>query len=310
MYNKSFTTEEFMKNKKTAATMAAIVAQVIFGFAFMFTKIALDYASPMSVIADRYTLAFLGLTIAVIFTKTKIKFTKNIWKLVLMSFFQPVLYFICECYGIKLTTSAFSSVMISLVPVVAMVSGIVVLKEIPSPMQYLFTILSVCGVAIYTYTGSADGTVTPVGVMLLVGAVLAAVAYNTASRKISAEFTALERTYAMAIVGLLVFGMISLFESGGEVKNIIIRFQTPPYIISIIYLGIVSSVGAFLLLNYANTYLPVAKTTVFSNLTTVISVFAGMMFLNEKISWIGVTSVIMIIIGVCGVQMFEVKKKI
>ena len=298
-----------MKNRKIAATIAAIVAQVIFGFAFMFTKIALDHASPMSVIADRYTLAFLGLTIAVIFTKTKIKFTKNIWKLILMSVFQPVLYFICESYGIKFTTSAFSSVMISLVPVVAMVSGILVLKEIPSPIQYVFTILSVCGVAIYTYTGGVDGTVTPVGVILLVGAVLAAVAYNTASRKISSEFTALERTYAMAIVGLLVFATYSLFENGGEVKNIISRFQTPEYLISILYLGIVSSVGAFLLLNYANTYLPVAKTTVFSNLTTVISVFAGMIFLNEKISLVGVVSVVMIIIGVCGVQMFEVKKK-
>ncbi len=291
-----------MKNKITMATIAAIVSQVIFGFGFMFTKIALEYASPMNVIADRYFMAFLGLSVIVIFSKTKIKFTKNIWKLVLMSIFQPVFYFIFEIYGIKLTTSSFSSIMISLVPVVAMISGIFVLKEIPSPMQYVFTAISVCGVVIVALAGKENGTVTPIGIILLLGAVFSAVAYNTMSRKISKEFTALERTYAMAIIGLVAFGVVSLFENLQNPQNIILHFKNFPYLIAILYLGIVSSVGAFLLLNYANTYLPVAKTTVFSNLTTVVSVIAGAMFLEEKLTVVGAISVVMIIVGVYGVQ--------
>lgn len=298
-----------MKNKKTAATVAALVAQVIFGFAFMFTKIALEYASPIKVIADRYFFAFLGLTAVMVFTKTKIKMTKNIWKLVLMSVFQPVLYFAFESYGIKLTTSSFSSVMISLVPIVAMISGIFVLKEIPSPLQYIFTAISVCGVVVYALSGKADGSVTPIGVILLLGAVFAAVAYNTMSRKISAEFTAFERTYAMAIIGLFVFGMISLWGNIKTPANLILQFKNPSYLISISYLGIVSSVVAFFLLNYANTYLPVAKTTVFSNFTTVVSVFAGAMFLNEKITLPAALAIVMIIVGVWGVQIIDVKNK-
>ena len=58
------------------ATMAALGAQVIFGFSFMFTKISLNYASPMTVIADRYLVAFLGMTLVMLITKQKIRLKK------------------------------------------------------------------------------------------------------------------------------------------------------------------------------------------------------------------------------------------
>ena len=96
----------------------------------MATKICLGYTSPMTVIADRYIVAFIGLTAVMLITRTKLRIHGGIWKLIVMSVFQPLLYFIFESYGINLTTSAFSSVMISLIPVVSMISGIFVLKEL------------------------------------------------------------------------------------------------------------------------------------------------------------------------------------
>ncbi len=297
-----------MQNKKTMAVVSALVAQVIFGFSFMFTKIALCYATPMTVIADRYLVAFIALSIVMIFKKLKIKNVKNISKLFVMALFQPVLYFLCESYGIKLTTSGFSSVMISLIPVISIFGGMVVLKEFPSPMQYVFTVLSVLGVVVFAYSGKVDGTVTPLGIVLLLGAVISSVAYNVLSRKISTEFTPFERTYAMMVTGLTVFLAISFAENINCPVNIIINFENPLYTASILYLGVFSSVIAFLLLNYANTYLPVSKTTVFSNITTVVSVLAGIVFLGEKLSVYTVVSSLMIIAGVWGVQLAGQKK--
>lgn len=298
-----------MNNKTVKATLAALGAQIIFGFSFMFTKIALNSSTPLTVIADRYLMAFLGMSVVMLFTKTKIKFTKNIWKLVLMSLFQPVLYFLFETYGIKLTTSAFSSIMIALIPVVCMISGIFLLKEVPRPMQYVFTVLSVMGVVIVALAGKADGTVTLSGVVLLFGAVLSSATYNITSRKISGEFSALERTYAQTVIGLLVFLAVALCENITSPQNLIVNFQNAEYFWAIFYLGIVSSVVAFVLLNYANTHLPVAKTTVFSNITTVVSVIAGSIFLNEKFTWETAVATTMIIVGVWGVQALQVKNK-
>ena len=298
-----------MNNKTILATLAALGAQVIFGFSFMFTKIALGSASPLTVIADRYIVAFVGMSIAMIFTKTKLKVNKGIWKLVLMSLFQPVLYFLFETYGIEMTTSSFSSIMIALIPVVCMISGIFLLKEVPRPMQYVFTALSVMGVVIVALAGNADGTVKPLGIALLFGAVLSSVTYNITSRKISGEFSAIERTYAQTIIGLLVFTVIAFFENIDEPQKLVIYFANPQYFLAIFYLGIVSSVVAFILLNYANTHLPVAKTTVFSNITTIVSVTAGAIFLNESFTWQTALANVMIIAGVWGVQMLQVKKK-
>ena len=285
-----------------AATLAALGAQVIFGFSFMFTKIALESASPMTVIANRYMVASLGLSLVMLITKTKINLKRNLTKLIMMSVFQPVLYFVFESYGIKLTTSAFSSVVISMIPVVSMVSGIFVLKEVPSPLQYVFSFLSVGGVVIMSLAGSADGTVSAAGIILLLGAVFSSVAYNVTSRKISAEFSVFERTYAMTVIGLIVFTLISVLQNIDNPVNVISAFGSGAYTLAILYLGIFSSVAAFLLLNFANTYLPVAKTTVFSNITTVVSVIAGMIFLKEKFTWETAFSTIMIVAGVWGVQ--------
>ncbi len=297
-----------MQNNKTAlATLAALGAQVIFGFSFMFTKIALGFASPLTVIADRYIIAFLGLTVVMVITRTKMSFKKHIWKLIIMSVFQPILYFIFESYGIRMTTSAFSSIMISMIPVVSMISGIFLLKEIPSFMQYVFTALSIGGVVIMALSGSADGTVTPLGVLLLFGAVLSSVGYNIMSRKISAEFTTFERTYAMTVIGMVSFVVIALIENTHNPISVITSFSEVKYTSAILYLGIASSVIAFLFLNFANTYLPVAKTTVFTNITTVVSVIAGGIFLNERISFEAVISTVMIISGVLGVQMMQIK---
>ncbi len=58
-----------MQNKKNAAALSALAAQFIFGFSFMFTKIALEYAAPMTVVADRYIVAFLVMSLIMMFKK-------------------------------------------------------------------------------------------------------------------------------------------------------------------------------------------------------------------------------------------------
>lgn len=298
-----------MKDKKTLATLTALLAQIIFGFSFMFTKTALQSASPLVVIANRHMIAFLGMTVVMIVSKTKIRITRDIWKLLLMSLFQPVFYFIFESYGIQMTTSSFSSVMIALIPVVTMISGIFVLGELPSLMQYAFTAMSVAGVALMAVQGRVEGTVTPLGMLLLFGAVVSSVGYNITSRKISNEYSVFERTYAMAFVGFVVFLGVALVENYKNPAVLITEFASVSYLCSVVYLGIVSSVIAFLLLNFANTHLPVAKTTVFSNITTVVSVFAGAVFLKERLTAVSIFAAAMIIFGVWGVQVLNMRNQ-
>ena len=75
-----------MKKKETfLAVLAAILAQVIFGLSFLFTKICLGTSSALVVIANRYLVAFLGLTLVMVVTKTTFQFHRKIWKLLLLA---------------------------------------------------------------------------------------------------------------------------------------------------------------------------------------------------------------------------------
>lgn len=299
-----------MNHKPTFfAVLAAILAQVIFGLSFLFTKICLGTASALVVIANRYLVAFLGLTVVMIVTKTKFTLNKQIWKLLLMSFFQPIVYFLCETYGIQMTTSSFSAVMIAMIPIVAMIGGIFFLKEQPSLWQYIFALLSAGGVVWIAVAGVSEGSVLALGVLLLFFAVLASAGYNITSRLISKEFSVLERTYAMTLVGFISFTSLAFFENVSNPILMVSSFLSWEYTGGILYLGIVSSVIAFLCLNYANTHLPVSKTTVFSNLTTVVSVIAGVFILNEPFSESAIIGTLMIIFGVIGVQCLQVKQQ-
>lgn len=285
---------------------AAFFAYFVFGLSFIFSKTALNAVSPSTLLSLRFVTAFLLLNLIILVGKKLLHLKgKNIKGLFALALFQPVAYFICESYGIQLTSATFSGVMIATIPLVSMLGGAVFLREKPSVKQVIFLVVSVGGVMLMAMLKSSEGTVTPLGILFMLGAVLSGAAYNALSRSLSGDFTAFERTYVMFLLGCLIFVPFSLWEHDGDVWVIVSCLQYPEVWIPVIFLGVVCSVLAFWGLNYANTYLPLARSTSFSNITTVVSVFAGMIVLKEACNLFTVVAAVAIIIGVWGVQKFS-----
>ena len=118
-----------MKNKTTIATLAALAGYSIFGFSFLFSKTALNLTTPFVLLAVRFLAAFLLLNILVLVGVIKLDLKgKPIKMLLVLGLVQPVLYFICESYGIAMTTASFSGVMIGLVPVGGLVFDMIFMK--------------------------------------------------------------------------------------------------------------------------------------------------------------------------------------
>ena len=137
-------------------------------------------------------------------------------------------------------------------------------------------------------------------------AVRSAAAFNVLGRSISAVFTPYERTYFMFIVSAVFFSVYALFAVKGDVSLIARPLASRDFIISILYLGGLSSVVAYFMINYANTYLPIARATIFSNIITVVSTTAGFI-VGEPFRLTTVICGIVIVIGVWGVQHFATK---
>lgn len=285
------------------AMAAAFFACFVFGLSFVFSKLALAVVTPAMLLTYRFVLAFLLMNFMLLTGKRKLHLKgKKLWPLLLLGLLQPVVYFFCENYGIQLTTATFSAVMIALIPIATLLGGVFFLREIPTLAQTIFLILSVSGVTIMSILKGGDGTITALGVALLLIAVIAQAAYMALTRKFSASYSVFERTYVMFAVGCCVFLPVSLVQLHFDVSALVTALTVPQVAMATLFLGAACSFGAFLCLNYANTHLPVARTTAFANITTVVSVFAGAVLLKESFTPMTFVSAGMIVVGVWGVQ--------
>lgn len=290
--------------KNKLALLFLLLANIIFGFSFLFAKVAFDTVPPMVALAIRFSIAFILLNLLVVFRLAKLRLGgKDLRGLLLLSLLEPLLYFICESYGIALTTSSFSGAVIALIPVAVMALGAFFLKEVPTKWQVLAMLCSIAGVIMISVGGSSDGTVTLLGFALLVGAVLCSAGYTLLSRKYSQHFTAFDRTYVTFGVATLGFLLLALVQYRGDFLPLVGKaLSSPSFLGAIAYLSAISSVGAFLMLNFALSHVSVTVTASFNNLITLVSVLAGVLLLGEPFSLLQFTAVALILLGVYGVN--------
>lgn len=293
-----------MIDKQIKGSVSALAVNVIFGFSFLFSKIALGYAHPLVVLAVRFTVAFAVLNVLWLFRIVKLNFKgKPKKRILLMALAQPLLYYIFELYGIDNTSSAISGVIISLVPVIVIILSTVFLKERPTMSQILFSALSLVAIAIISLLSNDGAKTHLLGILLLLGAAVCAAVFNILSRSESQHYSPFERTYIMFLVGTVGFNSIALLSLRENfVTELVSAASSFEFWGAIFYLAVVSSIAAFMLYNYATSAISPVRSASFSNLITVVSVFAGIFILGETLSVEQLICCLLIIVGVFGVN--------
>ena len=139
------------------------------------------------------------------------------------------------------------------------------------------------GVALISVGGAM--MVSALGMLFLVLTMLSDTLYYGISHNAAKRFTPFEMTYVMFIVGMVVFIPVGLIYAGGLHSPLITGpMHDGGFWVAVLYLGLLSSVLAYGLLNFANSHLSVSETSLFSNVTTVVSVLAGVVLLKEPFS--------------------------
>ncbi|TNF06740.1 MAG: EamA/RhaT family transporter [Bacillota bacterium] len=289
--------------------VAGVIYATIFGFTFMFSKVALEHVRPIGLIAYRFLIAFICLEILRQFKVFKISINKsNFLPLFWVALFQPVLYFLFETFGILKTTSGEAGMMIALIPIFVTILSAIIMKEKPRLIQFLFIILSVSGVLFIQIMKSNSGvSLAFAGLMLLLGAVISAALFNIASRSASKKVKPHELTYFMMLFGSIVFNIMYITQLA--IEDSITRYVTNLYhielLLPILYLGIVASIGGFFLVNFALSRVPAHVSSIYANLSTIVAIVAGALILNEKLYYYHFLGGFMIITGVYGTVRFN-----
>lgn len=280
----------------------AIVGYTIFGFSLFFSRNALSYTTPVVLLAVRFIVAFLILNVMLLFKPFELKLKgkgKALIPLVLIGLMQPVAYFLCETYSVNFMPTSVVAIITSLCPIASIVFGAILLKEKVTAKKLVFVVISVVGVILTTLGEEISGVVTILGIVLSLGAVAAATAFNLLSRYVKEEFSAFEKTYVMFLLGSVVFTAIALITSRGQYKELIIKpLSSGMFWLDMLYLAGFSSVGAFFAINYSYSKLKIQEVVVFNSLSTVFSVLAGVLFLSEPFGIYQIVGSALVVFGV------------
>lgn len=292
-------------SNETKALIAVCFSSTIFGFGFMFFRIALLAAEQWVVLAWRFGLAFLVLLLAWVFRIGKLNLKGKPWgKLLLLGVLDPLLYYMLESWGLSLTNVTITAVMVALMPIVSLCFAAVMLKEYPKLKQTICALLSIAGVIVISLVGGSMGTVTVGGILVLLGAIVTAALFTVLSRQFADQFSAFERTFMLFLVTAVYFVGEALIRSRGDYTALLQPLHDPTLLLSLLYLGVLGSAIAYYLYNYMLGYLSVVRATVFSNWTTVVSIFTGIVFLQEPFSIVQIIGSVVILVGLYGVNRF------
>lgn len=147
-----------------------------------------------------------------------------------------------------------------------------------------------------------------VGVLLLFGSSCAAAMYQVLSRKLRALGPANIAANVTAM-GFFFFTLVALVYHlyVGSFSELIKPLLAPTFIVSILYLGVLSSLVTSLLTSYALAHLPAAKVSVFNNLSPMIALFAGVLILGEHFDPLYLVGIALTLLGVVGTSMAKTK---
>ncbi|EQB3099488.1 DMT family transporter [Clostridium botulinum] len=289
---------------KKKAYVSAILYSIIIGFSFLFSKISLTFADPLDALAHRFTVSFIFAFVSVLLGWIKLDITKkDILSILPLSLFYPIMFFGFQIFGLVYIASSEAGIIQATIPIFTMIFSIIFLKERPSILQKLSILLSVAGVVyIFFMKGVNLKSNIFIGIVLILLSALSSSGNNVLARKMSGQYKPISLTYTVICIGFVFFNIVSIINHSlnGTLNLYFKPFTSPLFIVSIFYLGILSSLVTSFLLNYSLSKIEASKMSVFNNLSTLITMMAGVVFLGEKLQYFHIIGSFMIILGIVG----------
>lgn len=292
------------KNDRVYAYIAVLVYAAIIGLSFMFTKVALTYSNPVDTLALRFTFSFAAIVVLAATGVFRISLRGKPWpRLLLLATMYPLGFFTLQTFGLEHASSAEGGIIFATTPILTALLAGIFLKESTLLRQKLSILLSVLGVVfIFVMQGAGIELTNAAGVTLLFLSCLASAGYTVLSRYLLHTFTPTEVTSSMMAIGCAVFWLMSLVShaADGTMHQIFAPLANTEFIWSVIYLGILASLVTAFTSSYALSKLEASRISVFSNLSTVISIAAGSLILGENVTIYHLVGSVLIIAGVIG----------
>ncbi len=272
--------------ENTKVNIIATLYSIIIGLTYMATKTVVMLRDPFTVLSHRYVIALIGISGYVLISKN-FKFNKKTALSVLpLSFFFPVSFYLLQAFGLKTVPSSEAGIIFSFSPVLTLIIASILIKEKTTKLQKIGIFLSVFGILnIIVWNGIAIVNDSKGGLFLIILSVLSLSLYGVLARKKLQKVPFVDVTFYLTVSGAIWFNLLYLIMNYQTLDfDYYIRpFSNSSYLASILFIGLLTSVLATFLWNYSLSKISATRVSVYSNLATLISIFAGIIILHEHL---------------------------
>ena len=264
--------------KSFFASAGLIFVTIIWGFSFVVVKDSLDLIGPVWMVAFRFTIAAAGLTV---FTIKKFKNkTRHDWFNGFLTGFFLYAAYLTQTIGCKYTTAGknafLTTVYVMLVPILSWP----LYKKRPGWYVFAAAGMSFLGIGLLSL-GNADSGINLGDFLTLICGIFFAfhILWTEKCNKEGAD-TVFLTVQQFIFASLFAWLTAPFFDGLFPVKDL---FSTK-ILGSLLYLGILSSLLAFLLQNIALKYLSGPLASLFMSFESVFGILFSVIFLHESVS--------------------------
>lgn len=215
---------------------------------------------------------------------------QDLGKFMLLAFFEPFIYFICETYGLKETGSpTISALIIATIPIFSIAAGRIFFKEKVTAFNIFGVVLSLVGIVMVAMAHGELGKNFILGIMLLVIAVIAEVGHASITKSLSGNYSSQIIVMYQFLIGSIYLLPLFIWK-GIDGFNMEVYFSAEVWY-PIICLAVLCSSLAFSLWVSTIKNLGVAKSSIFSALIPVAAALIAWLLGHEHMNtrqWIGI----------------------
>lgn len=281
----------------------AVLSMLFWGMSFVWTTIVFRYYPPITTVFLRLVISCIILFAGILLFGKLEKIQKKDFKIFLVSSaLNPFLYFLGESYGLKMTSSTISAVIIATIPLFTPILAFYTLKERLTKLNIAGMIISFAGILVMIINLNLTLNASPLGILLLLFAVATAVTYSIFLKKLTTKYTAITIISVQNLFSAIYFLPLFVFFELRSFVSVQIDFTL---ISSLLALAVFCSTVAYIFFTMATHELGVNKTNVFSNLIPVFTavfsyIILGELFTGQKL--IGMAIVVL------GLYLSQIKK--
>lgn len=275
-----------MKNT-LLGSLYLILASSIWGGMYVVVKVVVAVIPPLELVWMRYVVAIVALLVIGLLTKQKWKIEKRYLLLIIaIGIIGNTISIVAQETGTMLSTAQMGAIITASTPAFMVIFARIILKESLTIKKGLSVFLATAGVVLIVGIGNMSMSNTLGGVSLVIAALTWALMSVLVKRVPSDYSQIVVTTYAtfVALIVLTPFVLPRLHAINFS------ELAHPTIWGGLLYLGVVSTAGGFLLWNRGLQMLNASSGGIFFFFQPVVGTLLGWLLLGEKIGimfWIG-----------------------